>query len=89
MNPLWDCPALRQVAEVRVEDIAPAVDALIADIRDTVEAIAATEAAPSWESVVAPQFAAIAVDGGGAFGWARCISSIVVVRLSATASKGS
>ena len=61
MNPLLDFSGLPRFADVRVEHIGPAVDALIADVRETVEGIAGpgATAAPSWESVVAPHFAAL------------------------------
>ena len=59
MNPLLDFSALPRFADVRVEHIAPAVDTLIADVRGTVEAIVANDATSSWDSVVAPQFAAL------------------------------
>src|SRR5947207_8581209 len=58
MNPLLDFSGLPRFAEVRVEHIAPAVATLIDEVRTTVEKIVASYAPASWESVVAPQFAA-------------------------------
>ena len=65
MNPLLDFSGLPRFADVRVEHISPAIDALLAGVRETVDAIdasaagAAGAAPPDWESVVAPQFAAM------------------------------
>ena len=58
MNPLLDFSGLPRFADVRVEHIAPAVDTLIAEVRATIERIVASHEAATWESVVAPQFAA-------------------------------
>jgi oligopeptidase A len=62
MNPLLDFSGLPCFADVRVEHIGPALDMLVADVRATVDAIAAKATSaepPSWDSVVAPQFAAM------------------------------
>ena len=62
MNPLLDFSGLPRFADVRVEHVGPAIDALIADVRQTVAAIAAKSAsaeALAWDSIVAPQFAAL------------------------------
>ena len=62
MNPLLDFSGLPRFADVRIEHIAPAIDTLVAGVRATVEALAADAAAttpPTWDSVVAPQFAAM------------------------------
>ena len=60
MNPLLDFTALPRFADVRLDHIAPALDALIADVRSTVEAISGTPmTSSSWGTVVAPHFAAM------------------------------
>lgn len=62
MNPLLDFSGLPRFADVRVEHIGPAIDTLIACVRETVAAISAesSSAEPlSWDSVVAPQFTAM------------------------------
>ena len=62
MNPLLDFSGLPRFAEVRVEHIGPAIDTLVAGVRATVDAIAAEATSgkpPTWDSVVAPQFAAM------------------------------
>ncbi|MEO8132944.1 MAG: M3 family metallopeptidase [Betaproteobacteria bacterium] len=58
MNPLLDFSGLPRFADVRVEHIGPAIDVLIVEVRRTVEEVATTTAPPTWESLVAPQFAA-------------------------------
>src|SRR5688572_10119771 len=58
MNPLLDFSGLPRYADVRVEHIGPAVDALIKEVRQTAEELATATAPPTWESLVAPQFAA-------------------------------
>ena len=62
MNPLLDFSGLPRFAEVRVEHIGPAIDALLSGVRETVDAIGASAAGaapPTWDAVVAPQFAAM------------------------------
>jgi oligopeptidase A len=62
MNPLLDFSGLPRFAEVRVEHIGPAIDALVAGVRAAVDAIAERATSvepPSWDSIVAPQFAAM------------------------------
>ncbi|MEP7083188.1 MAG: M3 family metallopeptidase [Betaproteobacteria bacterium] len=60
MNPLLDFSGLPRFADVRVENIAPAIDTLAAGVRETIDAIATShDALPSWDTVVAPQFAAM------------------------------
>jgi oligopeptidase A len=58
MNPLLDFSGLPRFADVRVEHIAPAIDALIAEVRATVERIAVDAVPATWETVVVPQLAA-------------------------------
>ena len=60
MNPLLDFTALPRFADVRLDHIAPAIDALIADVRSAVEAIVGTPTmSASWGTVVSPHFAAM------------------------------
>jgi len=59
MNPLLDFSGLPRFADVRVEHIAPAIDALVADVRMAVDRIVADSAPAEWANVVAPKFAAI------------------------------
>ena len=59
MNPLLDFSGLPRFAEVRVEHIGPAVDQLVAEVRAAVDALAGGAAPASWDTVVAPQFAAL------------------------------
>ena len=60
VNPLLDFSPLPRFADVRVEHISPAIDALITEVRAAVESIAAVPTAEaSWDAVVAPQFAAM------------------------------
>jgi oligopeptidase A len=53
-NPLLDFVGLPRFSEIAPEDVAPAIDVLIADARATIEQIAATVAAPSWDGFVQP-----------------------------------
>jgi oligopeptidase A len=53
-NPLLDFSHLPRFAAIRPEDVAPAVDELIAQGRATIERLAAAETAPTWESFVQP-----------------------------------
>ncbi len=53
-NPLLDFSHLPRFAAIRPEHVAPAVDALVAEGRATIERIAASDAAPTWESFVQP-----------------------------------
>jgi oligopeptidase A len=59
MNPLLDFSGLPRFADVRVEHIAPAMEALIADVRGAVDRIVSDAAPACWGNVVAPQFAAL------------------------------
>jgi oligopeptidase A len=57
---LLDFSTLPRYADIRVGHIAPAIDALIAEVRSTVATISATATAdPSWDAIVAPHFAAM------------------------------
>ncbi len=58
MNPLLDFSGLPRYADVRVEHIGPAVDALSAEVEATVEEIVTSGSPATWDSLVAPQFAA-------------------------------
>jgi oligopeptidase A len=53
-NPLLDFSTLPRFGAVRAEHVEPAVDALIADGRRTIERLAAMDSSPSWESFVEP-----------------------------------
>jgi oligopeptidase A len=54
MNPLLDFSTLPRFGAVRAEHIEPAIDALIAEGRRTVERLAALEVTPGWENFVEP-----------------------------------
>ena len=53
-NPLLDADGLTRFDLVRPGHVTPALDALIADVRATVERTATGLAAPTWDSVAAP-----------------------------------
>ena len=52
LNPLLDFSGLPRFAELKPEHVAPAMDQLLAEGRSTVAAVA--QAAPTWETFVAP-----------------------------------
>src|SRR6185503_6933098 len=54
-NPLLTASALPAFSQVRPEHVGPAVDALLAEQRAGVEAIVASEAPRTWDSVMAAQ----------------------------------
>jgi oligopeptidase A len=53
-NPLLDFPGLPRFDAIRTEHITPAVDALLADARASIERVAQDAHAPTWDSVVEP-----------------------------------
>jgi oligopeptidase A len=53
-NPLLDFSALPRFASIRAEHVAPAVDALIAGGRATVERLAALDVASTWDNFIEP-----------------------------------
>ena len=53
-NPLLDFSGLPRFDAIRAEHISPAVDALLADARATVERVAADPHPPSWDNVAEP-----------------------------------
>ena len=53
-NPLLDFAGLPRFPEIVPEDVAPAIDALLADARATIEQVAETIAEPSWDRFVQP-----------------------------------
>jgi oligopeptidase A len=53
-NPLLDFAGLPRFSEIVPEDVAPAIDALLADARATIEQVAETIADPSWDRFVQP-----------------------------------
>jgi oligopeptidase A len=53
-NPLLDFTALPRFAVIRAEHVAPAIDALIAEGNATIERLASTDRAPTWEGFVEP-----------------------------------
>jgi oligopeptidase A len=62
MNPLLDFSGLPRFSDVRIEHIGPAIDTLVAGVRETADAISAKATSaelPSWDAIVAPQFAAM------------------------------
>ncbi len=54
MNPLLDLSGLPRFGEVRPEHITPAMDALLAENRALIERLVADDAAPTWDTFVAP-----------------------------------
>jgi oligopeptidase A len=57
-NPLLDFSGLPQFGQITPEHIRPAVDALLGEIRATVEQVASIAAEPTWEQFVVPLAAA-------------------------------
>jgi oligopeptidase A len=53
-NPLLDFTALPRFAAIRAEDVAPAIEALIAEGNATIERLATADRAPTWEAFVEP-----------------------------------
>jgi oligopeptidase A len=53
-NPLLDFSGLPRFAAIRPEHVTPAVDALLADARATVERVATSASAPTWDTLVEP-----------------------------------
>ncbi len=53
-NPLLDFSGLPRFSEIRPEHVGPAVEALVAQGRETIERLAAQDHAPGWESFVQP-----------------------------------
>ncbi len=53
-NPLLDFSGLPRFSEIRPEHVGPAVGALVAQGRETIERVAADEREPAWESFVRP-----------------------------------
>jgi oligopeptidase A len=53
-NPLLDFSGLPQFDIIRADHVTPAVDALLAEGRRTIEAVATATTKPSWETVVEP-----------------------------------
>ncbi len=53
-NPRLDFSGLPCFSSVRPEHVGPAVDALIAEARATIERLAAGEAAPTWDNFIEP-----------------------------------
>ena len=57
-NPLLDFSGLPRFGEIAPDHVGPAVDVLLSDVRATVEQVATTAAAPTWEDFVVPLAAA-------------------------------
>jgi oligopeptidase A len=57
-NPLLDFSGLPRFGEIAPDHVEPAVDVLLCDVRATVEQVATTAAAPTWEDFVVPLAAA-------------------------------
>jgi oligopeptidase A len=57
-NPLLDSSGLPRFGEIAPNHVGPAVEVLLADVRATVEQVAATAAAPTWDGFVVPLAAA-------------------------------
>ena len=53
-NPLLDFSGLPRFDAIRAEHVTPAVDALIADARAAVDAVATDPRPPTWDNVVEP-----------------------------------
>ena len=53
-NPLLDFSGLPRFSAIRPEHVAPAIERLLADGRATIERLAVSEAAPTWETFVEP-----------------------------------
>ncbi|HVO90027.1 MAG TPA: M3 family metallopeptidase [Casimicrobiaceae bacterium] len=58
-NPLLEFDGLTRFDAFRVEHVTPAVDALLADARSAVEAVATSTAPPTWDRVVEPMETAL------------------------------
>src|SRR2546430_16001153 len=54
VNPLLDFSGLPRFAEIVPEHVGPAVDALIADARATIERVATVAEPPGWDNFVQP-----------------------------------
>src|SRR5471032_2583575 len=53
-NPLLDFSGLPRFADIKVEHIAPAIDALLSENRATLARLAKTDTPATWESIVQP-----------------------------------
>ena len=53
-NPLLDFSGLPRFPEIEPGHVTPAIDALIADVRETIERVAGAADAPSWDNFVQP-----------------------------------
>ncbi len=53
-NPLLDFSGLPRFAEIEPRHIAPAMDALLADARATIDHVASSDDAPTWDNLVQP-----------------------------------
>ena len=53
-NPLLDFSGLPRFADIRPDNVTPAVDALLSDARATIERIATDSSTPTWGTVVEP-----------------------------------
>ncbi|MCC7328235.1 MAG: M3 family metallopeptidase [Burkholderiales bacterium] len=53
-NPLLDFSGLPRFDAIRPEHVTPAIDALLADARATVEHVATADGAPTWDTLVEP-----------------------------------
>ncbi len=53
-NPLLDFSGLPRFPEIEPGHVTPAIDALIADVRETIERVASAADAPSWDNFVQP-----------------------------------
>ncbi|MFO1397536.1 MAG: M3 family metallopeptidase [Burkholderiales bacterium] len=58
-NPLLDFSGLPRFDAIRPVHVAPAVEALIADVRQAVEGVATSTAEPTWASVIEPTTSAL------------------------------
>ncbi len=54
MNPLLDCSGLPRFAEFKPELVAPAIDTLLAQCRETVARVTASETPVTWDACVQP-----------------------------------
>jgi oligopeptidase A len=53
-NPLLDFSTLPRFGAIRPEQVAPAIETLIGQANATIERLAASDRAPSWEGFVEP-----------------------------------
>ena len=53
-NPLLDFSGLPRFADFRIEQVAPAIEALLAAAREALETVCGTDAAPAWDTIVTP-----------------------------------